>query len=254
MTQTNPTALPEHRDPSADSESLLHLHKMSTTAGLGSGEYVAINITAVVAALFGVASMLALVNDILLVIPVVGAILSLVALAQIRNSNGTQTGMGLAIIGLLLSGGITIGLICTRIVVSIHRSQDQQAISSLCTNLGQLVTDKKYDQAYALFDGDFQDRVPANLFKIHLATIQESKFAPPIDQMTWNGMVLFQTDQGGSDSAETVIKVHYKGSPAEERTAVWLHKTPDGWKFDNIPELFPPVQQSQTAGPSPAGR
>src|SRR5689334_9364604 len=91
--------------PSAD-DPLAKLHKMSTTAGLGSGDYVAVNITAVVAAPVGPASMLARAANELLIIPVVGIVLGVIALRQIRKSNGTQTGMGIALIGLLLSLGI----------------------------------------------------------------------------------------------------------------------------------------------------
>jgi hypothetical protein len=241
MTQTNPSEAPIQRDPAADTDPLLHLHKMSTTAGLGTQEYVAINVTAVVAALFGVASMLALINDILLVIPIVGSVLSFVALAQIRNSNGTQTGKGLAVVGLLLSGGITVGLICTRVVEGIHRTQDQRAIAKLCDQFGALISQRKYDDAYALFDADFQGRFKPDPFKNRLASMQENKVTPPIDQVEWNGLIQFQADEGGSDSAETVMKLHFKGVPNEERASARFRKSEGGaWKINNIPDLFPP--------------
>jgi hypothetical protein len=241
MTRTNPSEVPVHRDPAADTDPLLHLHKMSTTAGLGTQEYVAINVTAVVAALFGVASMLAMINNILLIIPIVGAVLAFVALAQIRNSNGTQTGKGLAIIGLLLCGGITAGLICTKMVEGIHRTQDQRSIAGICDQFGSLVAQRKYDDAYALFDADFQDRFKLDQFKIRLASLQENKVSPPIDEITWNGLIQFQTDEGGSDTAETVMKLHYKGMTGDARAGARFRKTEGGpWKINNIPDLFPP--------------
>src|SRR5271155_3285734 len=105
MTQTDPTmpGMPS----SSDGDPLLHLHKMSTTAGLGSQDYVAVNVTSVVAVLFGLASLLAIASPVLLVFPIVGVALSLIALRQVRNSNGTQTGIALAVLGLVLSGAIT---------------------------------------------------------------------------------------------------------------------------------------------------
>ena len=221
---------------------MLHLHKMSTTAGLGSQEYVAVNVTAVVAALLGFASLLAMLNNILLVIPIVGAILSCVALAQVHNSNGTQTGKGLAFLGLLLCGGITVGLICTRVVEGIRRSEDQRTIANLCDQFGRLIAQKKYDEAYDLFDADFQERVKPDPFKIHLASLQESKVSPPIDQIAWNGLIQFQTDEGGLDTAESVMKIHYKDIVGEGRYNARFRRAAGGsWKIDNIPDLFPPV-------------
>jgi hypothetical protein len=245
MTPANlPSEAPVHRDPTADTDPLLHLHKMSTTAGLGTQEYVAINVTAVVAALFGVASLLAMLNNILMVIPFVGAVLSCIALAQIRNSNGTQTGRGLALLGILLCGGISIGLICTRVIEGIHRGQDQRAIANLCQQFGSLIAQKKYDDAFNLFDSDFQDHVKLDPFKIHLASIQESKVSPPIDQAAWNGLIQFQTDDQGTETADTVMKIHYKDMAGDERADARFRRSAGGpWRIDNLPGLFPAPAQ-----------
>jgi hypothetical protein len=241
MTQTNPSP-PVHRDPAADTDPLLHLHKMSTTAGAGTQDYVAINITAVVAALFGVASLLAVINNILLVIPIVGAVLSFAALAQIRNSNGTQTGGGLAWVGLLLCGGITIGLICTRIVETMRRDQDQRAIAGLCDQFGQMVAQKNYEEAYKLFDSDFQERVKLDAFRTRLAGFQETRIVPPIDQISWNGLIQFQSEDGGSDTAESVMKIHFRDTPDEQRYGARFRKSAgESWQIEDIPELFPPA-------------
>src|SRR4051812_11954856 len=88
----------------ADDDPLSHLHKMSTTAGLGSGEYVAVNGMAVVAIILGLASSLSLLDTAFLVsVPPLTIVLAILALWQISDSNGTQTGRGLAIGGLLLA-------------------------------------------------------------------------------------------------------------------------------------------------------
>src|SRR6266496_4787827 len=80
---TSAAPLPPGDDPIA------HLHKMSTTAGLGSGDYVAVNGAAVFALLLGIASALILFEDYLLVIPIACVIVSIVAWIQINHSNGT---------------------------------------------------------------------------------------------------------------------------------------------------------------------
>src|SRR4051794_39838641 len=79
---------------------LSHLHKMSTTAGLGTTEYVAVNGMSIVALILGLASSLSLFANELLVIPVVAVILGIWALIQIKDSNGTQTGRFLAFFGM----------------------------------------------------------------------------------------------------------------------------------------------------------
>src|SRR5687768_5180367 len=76
-------------------DALTHLHKMSTTTGLGSTDSVAINAPSVWAVSLGLASALAIVDKILLIVPVAGVICAIVALYQIGKSAGTQTGRGL---------------------------------------------------------------------------------------------------------------------------------------------------------------
>src|SRR3954451_9896103 len=99
QTQTDPSQTPPTSSaPGAapvDDDPLAHLHKMSTTAGLGSGDYVAVNGTAVFALLVGVASALALMSEVLLILPLVAFVAGFMAWGQIRHSNGTQTGKGL---------------------------------------------------------------------------------------------------------------------------------------------------------------
>src|SRR5687767_9055265 len=97
-TRFMPDLSPQPPHPQADrtagangdgADPLAKLHRMSRTAGLGTQDYVAINVAAVVSALLGLASVLALVTSLLLVIPVAGVICGLVALYQIKDSNGT---------------------------------------------------------------------------------------------------------------------------------------------------------------------
>jgi hypothetical protein len=243
MTQTNPPAFnPPHADPASDSDTLLHLHKMSTTAGLGSQEYVAVNVTSVVAVLFGLASLLAIASPALLVFPVVGVGLSLIALRQIRQSNGTQTGGGLAILGLVFSGLITAVLFSYQGVQALHRRADQEAIAGLCQKYGELLDQRKFAEAYDLFDSDFQNRVGRQAFISTLTTIQsQGTLVPPIDAITWNGLAEFHVDDTGIETADSVLKIHFKGYDAgEERQQIHFKRSGDGpWQIDNIPEQFP---------------
>src|SRR5580704_164893 len=81
---------------SAATEHLVNLPKMSATAGVGVQEYVAVSVSAVFSLLLGFASLLAIMENALIVIPILALALSIVALRQINRSNGTQTGRGVA--------------------------------------------------------------------------------------------------------------------------------------------------------------
>src|SRR5690348_12044880 len=106
--ETQPTETPAS-DPTADPAELhlARLHKMSTTAGLGSTDYVAVNTPAVIALILGLASAAVLIDPIFFVVPLAGLICSIMAISQIRRSNGTQTGLGLAALALLLTFGFS---------------------------------------------------------------------------------------------------------------------------------------------------
>src|SRR4051794_11833123 len=86
----------------AGSETLAHLYKMSTTSA-GGQEYVAINGMAIAALLLGFGSLLALVSNVLLVVPLASVIFGVAAVLQVRGSNGTQTGRGFAVAGIALA-------------------------------------------------------------------------------------------------------------------------------------------------------
>jgi hypothetical protein len=247
MTQTNSPSSQAGdvapRDPAADTDPLLHLHKMSTTAGVGTGDYVAVNVTSVVAVVFGLASLLAMFNTVLLVFPIVGVILALIALRQIVNSNGTQTGKGLAILGLALSGIITATIFCVQGLQVLHRRADQQALADLAQKYGQSIAQDKFDDAYDLFDPDFKNRVSKQAFIVHLTSIQHRAELPPIDAITWNGLAEFHSGDDGVQTADAVIKVHFKGIEGEERLTAHFRQANGGpWQIDNIPDQFPPIK------------
>src|SRR5438034_5247113 len=103
QTPTDPSQAPPGQP--ADDDPLAHLHKMSTTAGLGSGDYVAVNGTAVFAVFLGFASALALMSETLLLVALAAVIVSVVAWRQINHSNGTQTAKGLVLIAIVLALG-----------------------------------------------------------------------------------------------------------------------------------------------------
>jgi uncharacterized protein DUF4190 len=242
-------AAPRHTDAAAETEPLLHLYKMSTTAGVGSQDYVAVNVTAVVAVVFGLASVLCALGYLLLIIPIVGIVLSVIALRQIRNSNGTQTGRGIAWVGLILAGGITAVIGGYRVVNALQLRSDENAIATLCSQFGQYISNGDYDRAYQLFDTEFQGRVPMDEFRSQFKEMQSGDQAPALEGAAWNGIAEFQTDSEGVVRCSTMIKMHYRGTTSDEddpRLEAHFRRDDNGWRIDSIGGFF-------ATAPSPRG-
>src|SRR5271170_804167 len=83
----------------AGTDHLRELPKMSSTAGVGTEEYVAINVPAVFALLLGFAGILALIEAPFVVIALAAIVVAIVAMVQIAKSSGTQAGGGFAVAG-----------------------------------------------------------------------------------------------------------------------------------------------------------
>ena len=115
---------------------------MSTTAGITTQEYVAINIPSIVALFLGLAGVLAVLWPVLLLVPAAGVVVGLIALAQIRASNGTQTGRGFALLG--SSCRLAIGsFVAVRSVIERNQSgADRRRSSARSMQLGRHVASR----------------------------------------------------------------------------------------------------------------
>jgi hypothetical protein len=247
MTQTTTEPNP---DPTVASEHLLHLHKMSTTAGLGSGEYVAVNVTAVLTIICGLASVLAILGNLLLVIPAVGTVLGICAIVQISRSNGTQTGRLLAWTGLILSVLIGGGLVTTQIVQAAERAQDEKDIAALAHQFGQLINEDKYDDAYDLFDSSFHSRWTLQQFESRLAAYQHSTAMPHVTAVEWNSIPpMFDTSPEGDEIARVVFKVYYTNMPEADREDARMVRADGVWRFDEFSKFFTVNQKLDTPPP-----
>ncbi len=236
----NQTAPDKPSDPNADP--LTHLHRMSTTAGIGTGEYVAINNFSIAALLLGVGGSLALFHPIWLVVPLVAAIFSIVALRQVRQSNGTQTGGGFAWLGLVLAIGFFAFIGARTIMANRAQHADEQKVVNLIDRFGSLIEKSEYAQAYQLFSEEFQKRRPVSVDTFTQKWQQVEKL-PAYGKLTglrWNGQMLFQDEPAtGVRYAMTQILLSFQKAPAPMRLTARFRMEPDGWKFDDLPELFP---------------
>lgn len=252
QTPTNPNLA---TGPAASDDPLAKLHKMSTTAGLGSGDYVAVNVPAVVTLLLGIASLLSRLSNTLLILPIAGVLCGIVAIRQISRSNGTQTGRAIAIIGLLLSLGIG-GTVVASQAVSWNRSrEDRAAISNLITTFGNHIKTEDYDRAYQLFGEKFRSRVTVAQFKerfVFFATPQAKELYGDFQSLKWNGYAQFDIEtRTGETFAGSAGLMHFGKVKEPFRQPMLFRKSSTGWVIEEMPDLFPAPNPQQGQEPSP---
>ena len=237
---TDPAATPD-----AAAEHLSHLHKMSTTAGVTNQDYVAVNPLAVVAALLGLASGLAFAGWLLLVVPVVGIVFAVVAIRQINDSNGTQTGKGFAILGLALCVLCAGGMMVRKYMDAAAVRSDEQAIAAAITQTGRLIGGGDYKQAYAQFDQAFHANVTYEEFRRLWETIQSSQVGK-LQKMEWNGVRPAFGSAEGSATAAVIARLKFEKAN-EERYDVMLRKVGGKWLINSMPQFFRPRGQQRKA-------
>ena len=234
-----------------DDDPLSHLHKMSTTAGLGSGEYVAVNGPAVFAVLLGLASALSLLDEVLLVVPLTAIVVSIIAWRQINQSNGTQTGKGLVALALALSlgfGGFVVAKETTR---GMRTRDDRAAINRAVIDFGEKIKSNDLAGAYAMFSDRFHQNVNAESFNRQMSMLHESEIFGKIKDAQWNGLVDFQADpSSGNHYAITKMKVNLDKTTIDVDAV--MRKEGAQWLFDSMPTFFssqpPRGQQPGGAG------
>lgn len=222
---------------------LAKLHRMSTTAGVASQAYVAVNTTAIIAVILGLASAMTLLSNLLLFVPAVGIVVSVVAWRQIRNSNGTETGSALAVLGLLLSlligGGVTY-----RAIADHNRTQaDIRQMMAIADKLAADVKAKKYGDAYQLFNPVFQARINPTTFAGRWEAYQHPKAFGDVVDMQWNGIPpIYESIKGGDERVGYIsVIINFKNTPGGRYT--FLYRDPgNGWQLEDLPDMFPPAK------------
>jgi hypothetical protein len=242
--QPVPSSSPEIDDPFS------HLHKMSITAGLGSGDYVAISGLAIATLLLGVASALVLFHiALLLLIPLAGIVCGVLAFVQVQRSNGTLTGRGIAVLGLLLSlglGGYEGGKdLQDRINTGVERNQ----VINLVRSIGANVVAGNYQAAYDLYDADFHSNVPFTTFEAVWQQVRHSKMMGTMNGMDWNGQLSFDNDPlTGQRECGGMVFVKFDSSPEPVRTEMFFRETDGTWRVNKMPQFFAPPAAPATGG------
>jgi hypothetical protein len=226
--------------PNGEVDPLERLHKMSRTAGVGTQEYVAVNSVSVAALLLGVASALAVLDRIMLVVPLAAIVCAIIALYQIAHSNGTQTGRLLAWGGLLLAMLFTVGQVTRQVTERAQTRNDRQAIMHQIAAFGQKLASEDFDGAYAMTGERFKKRVPAeqftNLFKARFRHPAHGK----VTSMRSNGLVDFQPDERGANriaASNAIVELEHSKNP--DRQPMTFTKIERQWVIEDLPGWFP---------------
>ena len=244
--QTPPSETPNTNPPTGGDDPLAHLYKMSTTAGLGSTEYVAINGPSVVAVILGLASALAVVDKILLIVPIAGVVCSIVALYQISKSGGTQTGRGLAALGLLLSFGFAAYVGYLTISKAAQERSDQAVIESLVKEFGEHIKKGEFKDAYGQFSQRFQERITEAKFTEVMTYVKSHPTYGNLRGLTTTGRYAFESDPNtGARYGQVILLMDLDKFSEPSRQDASFRLVGGTWKFENIPGLFPAPGQGQ---------
>lgn len=241
--QSKPETIPASDGP----DPLAGLYHMSNTAGLGTQDYVAINPVAIWSVFFGVASVLVVLSNVLLAIPLVGLACALVALVQIRSSNGTQTGKGLAIIGLALAlglGGAKLGYL---VYSSLRISADEQRIGQSMHDLGQDVIQGQYDAAYAMFEDAFKARVSRSEFERGFKAFNNIPELGRLQSVEWNHQPIAMEERPdtGITDAYGMAYFMYSNTTEPRRVVIGYQKINGVWHPGAIESIFPAGKKQQ---------
>ena len=245
----SPSAPPPAQGLEAQTEHLSRLHKMSTTAGIATQEYVAINNMAIAAAVVGLATAVVLSGyTVFLVLAVAGVICGILALRQIRDSAGTQGGKGIAILGIALSllfGGIGIA----QMVLEARRERaDAVLVAQAIKDLGATLAAGEFKKAYESTDPVFQRTHPLTRWE-QVFKGQAEAFGK-LTKFEGNGIVQFTTLADGTYTGVTMIVAQWEKRPGEDaRLATYL--TPDDsgkWRIYRIIQGFEDQQNRARGG------
>jgi hypothetical protein len=225
---------------------------MSTTAGLGSGEYVEVSGAAVCALLLGLGSGLAMLNDLLVIIPLAGIVVSIFALQQISASNGTQTGRGLVALAMVLmvAFGGWVGL--RRVIQDVRTREDRQAISNVISQLAENAQAGKVNESYDLFSSRFQSNWKTTDFADRLKYLREAAVYGKLKSMD-PGLMDFQADEAtGAQFAVVRVNLNFEKLDRPLPDDLTFRKEGDHWRIEGFQTLFPPQAIRKPAGAPPS--
>lgn len=255
QSQTSDRAASEQRKSAEDlgPDPLASLHKMSTTAGVGSQEYVAINTLAVTSAVLGLAAAFAFIGVIFLVVAVAAIVCGVLAIRQINDSNGTQGGKWLAFLGITVAVVIA-GIVATQKIAEVRRTREiAREVNAVLEQLGQHIVAGNYDQAYELTDAAFRQFVTREQWEQTWKIQQSPEYNGQIVSLVGNNIVSTR-EQDGQTYAFTQAIVRFAKRDEEYRATVIFSTNEEGqWRLNRIVQMFQAQLRARGINPDVGG-
>lgn len=215
------------------------LRRMSTTAGVGLGEYRAVNPLAVTSVVLGVLGIAAQLHPLALVLPAVGLVLGVVAVLQVRASHGTQAGLWLAVGGMVLclaiGGFFGAKLLDERGDAERYRGE----IAGMFEALGVALAAGDYEAAYEFTSESFQESVTpeqfanvAGLFP-RIVRDDEPVFGQYVSARPSQRVKVTLDPQTNRPYAETELIFTFE-TGEQDRQRVELVRVPAGWRISEF--------------------
>ncbi len=234
------------------SDALAHLAKMSGAgSAFGAEDYVAISSLSIVCLILGFASASCLMISLFLFIPVVGLFLGLIAIWKIRNSGGTQSGLGFAIGGmalcLLFGGGVSAKLA----IAAAHTREESRQCGEVIAKFGEEIKAQHYDAMYeSLMTDVFRERVSPKFFHDVVEGLRAHGPFGELKGTRWPGNIIDFEPVAGTDAkyAYATIVFEFSNAAQEPRETIKLTNREGSWKIEGLPQLFPEQK------PGPAGK
>jgi len=235
------------------------LHKMSTTAGIASADYVAVSNLAVFTGVVGVATALAIIWWQLAILALPAVLLGLLALRSIRRSNGTLTGGPLAIVGIALAVLLAGAGLVAAYLRDAALEPTRKAINARVEEWGRRIVDGNDRGAYELFDSDWRKQVSLDAFSQNLRAWQAPWQEP--DPRGYGKILRVQPNNrfyfyraAGAPMVSTRATLIFEKPGVEVTLAFDFRKQPDGSWLIDFCELFPNVQPRKSAPPTPPAK
>jgi hypothetical protein len=238
MTELSNNADPSRAAPGDPQDTLGRLYRMSKTAGLGSSDYQAVNVPSVMALVLGLASFLANFDPILLVVPLTAIVIGIVAIVQIRRSNGTQIGLPMAGLGIVLAIGRGVWAGTARAREAARTAQDRAELIALVDRFSEAVRTQRFEEAYSLLSETFQERVPRARFDEPWQYYAQNA---KLKSLASNGLFNFEVDDVTRirvASGQLIITFD-SGQTAPDRPTIVFSNRGQGWKIENLPQFYP---------------
>jgi hypothetical protein len=234
----NPAAATENTATERHPSGLAGLKKMSTTAGLGSGDYAAVSALAVVSLVISLLGGFALINEYLVVFSLIGIVCAILAMRQISRSNGTQTGREFAWVAIVVGLGVTGWVVGTRVVYEMRTRSHKEQILQLISSLDAASAKADYRAAYLLFSKAFKARVTEDQF------VKTLTGGPGFGNMTgiaWNNEIVFyDVTSTGPRGAAAGALVRFRLLTDIARQPLDFIREDDGsWRIQDMSVMFP---------------